>query len=386
MRPPTFWGKNNEGKKKGGKRKKKDEDDQTCPPSDVYQQLRAVLHTDPVNATDGTQDLPQDRNDQAPAAKRHRAERMHMSEDALRKSSRDDKVLDNALKRAIQSSPARFLGSQDSPIDLEMDLTPKPTRRLLFPSPRKEGEVKSLEDKTAHKNCQPSECPGGSAASSPDEDGAQTDKENYPPTADEDDGLSHLFDDDAPASPKSTPRTGRSLVDLLKTPTSRSRRTASTPKSKSSGARSNAAGPGTPTRPTRAGLFAQATTPLGAGLSALFSDSLLTSPSTNFDFSEIVAFDTPGNRSMGFNFDGMRADDYFGTDGLMPSSPPNFFSVFEDPEGASAALFGSAPVLGNSDSVQGLHSEGVEHVAVDSLVESATVDITSIVESIQVAR
>jgi hypothetical protein len=53
--------------------------------------------------------------------------------------------LNNALTRAVQSSPVRLEGSQQSPIEVE-DLTPRPTRRLLFPSPRREGEVKSLDD------------------------------------------------------------------------------------------------------------------------------------------------------------------------------------------------------------------------------------------------
>lgn len=50
-----------------------------------------------------------------------------------------------ALQRAIQSSPAGFRRTKDPSADLDADLTPMPTRRLLFPSPRKNGEVKSLD-------------------------------------------------------------------------------------------------------------------------------------------------------------------------------------------------------------------------------------------------
>lgn len=50
-----------------------------------------------------------------------------------------------ALQRAIQSSPAGFRRTNDSSVDVDPDLTPRPTRRLLFPSPRKNGEVKSLD-------------------------------------------------------------------------------------------------------------------------------------------------------------------------------------------------------------------------------------------------
>ncbi|KAF3009904.1 hypothetical protein E8E13_010884 [Curvularia kusanoi] len=54
-----------------------------------------------------------------------------------------------ALERAIQSSPAGFRRSQDPSADVDPDLTPKPTRRLLFPSPRKSGEIKSLDSTPA---------------------------------------------------------------------------------------------------------------------------------------------------------------------------------------------------------------------------------------------
>ncbi|KAJ4370304.1 hypothetical protein N0V86_009041 [Didymella sp. IMI 355093] len=52
---------------------------------------------------------------------------------------------ETALQRAIQSSPAGFRKTKNSSVDVDADLTPRPTRRLLFPSPRKNGEVKSLD-------------------------------------------------------------------------------------------------------------------------------------------------------------------------------------------------------------------------------------------------
>ncbi|KAJ4362744.1 hypothetical protein N0V95_001346 [Ascochyta clinopodiicola] len=56
-----------------------------------------------------------------------------------------DAEAEAALQRAIQSSPAGFRRNKDSSIDVDSDLTPRPTRRLLFPSPRKNGETKSLD-------------------------------------------------------------------------------------------------------------------------------------------------------------------------------------------------------------------------------------------------
>lgn len=57
----------------------------------------------------------------------------------------DADELEMALEKAIASSPARNLGSATSPIEIPEE-SPNPTRRLLFPSPRKDGEFKSLAD------------------------------------------------------------------------------------------------------------------------------------------------------------------------------------------------------------------------------------------------
>ena len=54
-----------------------------------------------------------------------------------------------ALQRAIQSSPAGLRKGKNSSMDVNSDLTPRPTRRLLFPSPRKNGEVKLLDSARA---------------------------------------------------------------------------------------------------------------------------------------------------------------------------------------------------------------------------------------------
>ncbi|KAF2156584.1 hypothetical protein K461DRAFT_272635 [Myriangium duriaei CBS 260.36] len=128
--------------------------------------------------------------------------------------------LDAALQRAIQSSPARFLGTQESPIELEDDLTPRPTRRLLFPSPRKDGEMKSLDDSSLPK--------GKAARALPDPfiNMAYTaDKENLPPLPAIDDDLAHLFDCSPFKTPSkshiSTPPSKSAAFDPLLTPSRR---------------------------------------------------------------------------------------------------------------------------------------------------------------------
>ncbi|GAM89039.1 hypothetical protein ANO11243_070730 [Dothideomycetidae sp. 11243] len=125
--------------------------------------------------------------------------------------------LDAALQRAIQSSPARFLGTQESPIELEDDLTPKPTRRLLFPSPRKNGEVKSLDDSfLTLSNPQKASIKVPSPLDDPFINMVYTsDKENLPPLPHDED-LSKLFD----CSPFKTP--SKTLSGIRSTPPSKS--------------------------------------------------------------------------------------------------------------------------------------------------------------------
>ncbi|KAI7547680.1 hypothetical protein KC317_g15054, partial [Hortaea werneckii] len=155
-----------------------------------------------------------------------------------------------ALAREVQSSPVRFVGSQQSPIEVE-DLTPKPTRRLLFPSPRNEGQAKSLGDGTtgvlsvAARGTNADDSHNASlkpevllqASNVSVFDAFTLDKENRAPGFEaDDDVLAHLFEGSpntvfktpskTPAkAPLTTPRSQRQQSDqLLKTPTPSSRK------------------------------------------------------------------------------------------------------------------------------------------------------------------
>ncbi len=151
----------------------------------------------------------------------------------------DQAAAATALRRAIQSSPARILGTQESPIEIDSDLTTKPTNRMLFPSPRKEGEFKSLEDGPQNKDisikdAQPAAAPASGSPPTELPEYIQTDKENLPPPI-EDDDLAHLFEDFQPTTPgKPSPATTRFIAALLKTPTPNSKRTHSTPRTRRS--------------------------------------------------------------------------------------------------------------------------------------------------------
>ena len=250
-----------------------------------------------------------------------------------------------ALSRAIQSSPARprAVGSEDCPIELDDHLTPKPLRRLLFPSPRKDGSFKTLDEDSPKKSMD------NLAPTAPnpvervekvqptrDEEAEQPDKENQAPpiTPFSDDGLSHLFD--FPASPQASPNNPHNLAQIIKTPASKSKGLKVSPTPRMSGSDVSPL-PGTPSRIPRSSPVVPnipQSSPFTLRMNHALSGSMLGSPSQNFSFN--LNFSTPGAlRSSAFDFN---AEEYFGTDLPLPSSPPiigtldydNPFEFYED--------------------------------------------------------
>ncbi|KAF2197017.1 hypothetical protein GQ43DRAFT_484467 [Delitschia confertaspora ATCC 74209] len=268
-----------------------------------------------------------------------------------------------ALQRAIQSSPVGAVGSRHSPIELEPDLTPKPTRRLLFPSPRKDGEVKLLEGQIGetHK---------GTSLSLAVMDG--NDKENCPPQAtDEDDNLADLFEDKETNVSRTTPTKLAPFQDLLKTPT-RSRH-GLTPK-RSADMPNEYPGLVTPTRNARL-TPRKPVTPLTAALDALGLPNHLMAPSPQraLDFADFSFLSTPG-RSYNGGYDFL-SEDAPSSDLPVPSSPPvNMFALYEDPETSTGGLWNGTSIFDTSDgvAVPGQQVDGTD-VQLDVSIEFAAV-------------
>lgn len=262
-----------------------------------------------------------------------------------------------ALMREVQSSPIRFNGSQDEPI--ELDLTPdgKSYRRLLFPSPRRPGETKSLEGSPAPKTA--TSPPGDAqvertvlkAVSSGDEVTVNVfgtfDKENQAPSLDDHDDLATLFEG-SPGSLfrtprrktplKQTPRSQRQVSDLLKTPTpsTRKRKALEPSQNAANNADINAndftTSPSgryflrsTPSRLERtpggrsiSGSGHVEPSPFSRHLAQMLNeangiDGVMTSPSRQFDFSDLPTFNTPG-----------REMDWKGLDEILSSEFANY--------------------------------------------------------------
>ncbi|KAF2451818.1 hypothetical protein P171DRAFT_376264 [Karstenula rhodostoma CBS 690.94] len=301
----------------------------------------------------------------------------------------DEPTARAALERAFQSSPVGLRsGSKDTPIDLDGDLTPRPTRRLLFPSPRRLGEVKSLADNNSSPRSNSSKTP---KLSMHHQDVAMEDgdKENCPPPPDtEDDDLAHLFE-----SPKITPTKGSSFEDLLKTPTPGSRQrvpltpmryadlSLTTPSKSSRTPRGNG----------RIATIAPET-PFTRQLNDLLSDSMLSgSPSQNFDLSTFTTF-TPGRNGV-LHFGDFLQNDSMSSDlPVLSSSPPkNFdFSVFEDPNTSTVGLWSGASIFDVNDvTMSDAPSDGQQSDAQDGAatpkiltINGISLDFSSMIEEV----
>lgn len=118
-----------------------------------------------------------------------------------------------ALKLAIQSSPARNMESRKVPSTDDTKLTPKPVRRALFPTAQHDGPLKEL-DASFINSCSPRRSPR--IVSNSREDKRHQEKENQGPTEEQD--LDRLFespsmDFDLPVSP--TPRRRNPRVNAM---------------------------------------------------------------------------------------------------------------------------------------------------------------------------
>jgi hypothetical protein len=258
--------------------------------------------------------------------------------------------------RAIQSSPIRFRGSQETPI--ELDLTPKPTRRLLFPSPRQAGVPKNLEngESPLRKSTSPDAngqkrrvTPSKAAPGNTDNDvtifGAVAfEKENIAPL-DETDELAYLFESPTEAlfrTPQRKSTTKKAPFGIIpKTPTmSTQKRSVLSPNVNAvNGAQGVVDGcmlspsssryflRSTPSRLERtpggrSGQHgtAQEMTPFTRHLADMLNDgaaiqeAAFTSPSRQFDFTDLPTFSTPGREMNWKDFDDMLSSEFVPVD------------------------------------------------------------------------
>lgn len=286
---------------------------------------------------------------QLPISKKRRALSVQLSPVQRTRCGLDNTSATAALHRAIQSSPARLIGTQDAPIPIA-DLTPRPTRRLLFPSPSQSNSSK-LDDPAGSPSASKEPIFQSShPRASVDADDEQGNKENCPPMPDQNEGFDDLFEDEPRSNTRPTTPTPSSKAQdqTFKTPRNNSTPHRGLPKTGdffSSTAKALLNHPTTPQRntSTSAAQPLGEVTPFTAHLNQLFSDANL-SPSAHFDFPSLPSLhSTPGHVVDSYDFSHFDSQDFFSTDAPMPSSPPVWFGVYEDPI-ESGGVFSDYPL------------------------------------------
>ena len=302
---------------------------------------------------------PSEAESHPPVLTRPRASSEEKTPRKARQTALDDASAAVALERAIKASPHKFVGSQQTPVELG-DLTPQPTRRVLFPSPPKPqgGVNRSL----CLSDC--AEIPKSSPKSSIANINTPSEKGDNPLAADSHDFDEFLVEDHELVTISRVPtaaKTTNSQKVLLKTPKRSPIRKLppTTGEFFSSAAKAIFRNTNlTPTKrtPTRAhsGLSGplEELSPFTAHLNQLLSEpnnpnqdesaaEESGSPhgsSHTFDFPSLPSLhNTPGGRSgariLEFDFSALDSQDLISTDVPMPSSPPVWFGVYDDGDG-----------------------------------------------------
>ena len=337
MRPKEVWEKPQYGgdgrpKRSNSGKKQQTESHSERPVSDMSGTADAYTNaSSPAYESGQAEHIEAD--PQLPLMKHRRASSVQLVSPQSKARMNDASAL-AALERAIKSSPHKFAGSQHSPIEVG-DLTPQPTRRILFPSP--------TQSQQARSKCDSATPPDSQSKSQTLEETSngkvdQADKENCPPITD-DDGLDQLFEGDPFISARSvTPTpTGSNRALVFKTPTrTPGRLPPTTGDFFSSAAKALLRHQTTPKRtPTGDTLPLGELSPFAAHMNKMLSDTNNGSPgSQSFEFLSLPSLhNTPGRQMqmMDFDFSQFDSQDLLSTDVPMPSSPPAWFGVYEDP-------------------------------------------------------
>lgn len=329
MRPPEKWGKTWKGKTQNRKKtsRSKSATGPGEPQSDAGSPPEEEGHTPFESEQPNPNDQPfrvggtgsdyDARNGSEPRERLGGAELQHVQPLQQQQSQAgqqplDEQALQAALQRAIQASPPKFPGSQSASIDVEGDGSSPPVRRLLFPSPRKAGQMKTLQEVGAQQNNSVSI---NVSAASGVEDLTEQDKENTQPSQ------------GRRASTPTNPPTKE--AHAFKTPLRRNKTSnALSPDAASSGStklrRSPRFSPLKSKSPAKNPI-----TPFTASMNQLLSDppQSPTSFSDQFNMFGDAAFGDANDAS--FNFNEFTNDGYT-TDLPMPQSDADYFPVLNE--------------------------------------------------------
>ena len=366
MRPKEVWDKTQNGpdeKRKRGTNGKRQRANSTSDQAGSAAPNGSALQSyGPSSANGGGQTEGMEAESQLPPYQHRRASSQHTISPQTKCRIAEEASAVAALERAIRSSPHKFRGTEHVPIDVE-ELTPQPIRRVLFPPPALSKEAKSDHDSVVNGSGKGLNQDSSKSLEVPDNN--QADKENCPPP-NEEDCLDHLFTEDNHATPATTSTpTSSSRAHTFKTPgRSPNQLPPTTGDFFSSTAKSLLRAPTTPKRtPSKHSQPLGELTPFTAHLNQLLSDANNGngSPgSRSLDFPSLPSLhNTPGRRAMDFDFSQFDPQDLLSTDVPMPSSPPAWFGVYEDPiEHRAGSLWGDYTLPNSASTPPNIEGEG----------------------------
>ncbi|KAL8737278.1 MAG: hypothetical protein Q9181_001832 [Wetmoreana brouardii] len=264
---------------------------------------------------------------QLPASTRPRASSVQLGGSHVGGPSLDRSSAATALQRAIQSSPVHPRSIQQINT-AGNDLTPKPTRRILFPSPTQSTQRHATQGKSGAIS---------SMKRYTSEISESADKENLPPRRENEQQSA----DDRPFQRSVTPTPSSRSRDIRFRTPKRSMTPDRVPPTTgdffSSAAKALLRPHSTPkhasTRPGMSQPLGEVS-PFTAQINAILSDNNISPTHSNFDFPYLPSLhNTPGRVRHDFDFSQFDSQDLISTDVPMASSPPvgNWFGVYEDP-------------------------------------------------------
>lgn len=309
----------------------------------------SVFFSDGSSPADANDQASENQAPQLPPVRRARASSVQNDGSNISGTTLDESSAAAALQRAIQSSPVRCRGAQHVDSTTK-DLTPRPTRRILFPSPsqrRQHEESSANGPQSKNVSTEASDWHSGDAHNT-------ADKENLPPQ--DNDHEQRVFDE-LPPRPVTPPPTNKSRDMVLRTPNQSSTpglcpttgdffssaakallRPQITPKSTSN-------------RPDGSQPLSEIS-PFTAQLNSILSDTNAASPSAStFDFPSLPSLtNSPARIRHEFDFSQFDAQEFLSTDVPMASSPPveGWFGVYEDPVERDGNLWSDYPFPGSS--------------------------------------
>ncbi|KAL8786166.1 MAG: hypothetical protein Q9213_002936 [Squamulea squamosa] len=375
MRPQDAWDKSQgyDGGS-GGPHKRSSQSKEGKPGSLPYESTSddpsggSASFSDGSSPADGCERSQKNHDNQSSVQNRRRASSVQLGRSNTDCVRLDKSSAAAALQKAIQSSPVRCRRVQNPDI-AGKDLTPKPTRRILFPSPTQSGQRRALRSKSSNIKTFNADTPKQQKHQNFD----LADKENLPPLQEVENA--QIISEPIPQRCMTPTLSSKFCESTFKTPNRNvtpDRTLPTTGDFFSSAAKALLRPQYTPKR-SGSGVSQALTgiSPFTAQINEILSHANATSsPGSNLDFPTLPSLNnTPGRiLRQDFDFSIFDPQDLLSTDVPMASSPPleGWFGVYEDTAERDSKFWSDYPFPGSSPSASAKPSKTPPKLSVNA--------------------